>query len=436
MTLLALDADGAPLTGLAVVWTVYKDALTGLDLAQPGFTESAAVAGVYYADVADDATGIADAGATALDRLHALVLTREDVVTFAVYDVDDAVVTGLAPAFSSYVNIATGVALADPAAPAVTELGGGLYRFTPNHLDVQAVGSIALGGTAFPDVIAYDGFAMVAPEINFITGSPIEYDDPVVVDVTDASALALVMIHVNQNGALIYDGSGFTDDYAAGSLEEVIAGGVRYTFVPDAGWTPGPLSPVVHAVDEHGNLATGAQAVTVNEPVPVPGVPEAVPASAPQAVGDFALTWDAALGTADLSLSEDDVLADQGLRTALLLSLFTDRRAEDEDVLPAGDDRRGWWADELAERAGDRFGSRLWLLERSSRRADIVPRAEELAREALAWMLEDKVAERIDVLAEASGDRLALLVTVHRPGKDPTTYRFAHAWDGEQARSF
>lgn len=112
-----------------------------------------------------------------------------------------------------------------------------------------------------------------------------------------------------------------------------------------------------------------------------------------------------------------------------MLSLFTDRLAEGDDALPAEDgDRRGWWADEFAEVEGDRFGSRLWLLDRSTGRADVVRRAEEIAREALQWMIDDHVAEGVDVAVELAGSMLAIAVTVHRPAADPLAFLFQHAW--------
>jgi phage gp46-like protein len=145
-------------------------------------------------------------------------------------------------------------------------------------------------------------------------------------------------------------------------------------------------------------------------------------------MGDIALVWTAA-GNMDLAIEDDDLASDEGLRAAALLSLFTDRRAEEDDALPADDgDRRGWWADEFLDAEGDRFGSRLWLLDRSTRREDVVQRAEEIVREALAWMLEDKVTDRIDVEVETGEKELLIAVTLHRPAGDPVAFRFAHVW--------
>lgn len=145
-------------------------------------------------------------------------------------------------------------------------------------------------------------------------------------------------------------------------------------------------------------------------------------------LADLALTWLSTSG--DLSLIDSDLSSDIGMETAVLLSLFTDRRAEDDDSPPSGDvdDRRGWWADQFAAVEGDRFGSRLWLLERSKRVDEVRRRAEEHAREALAWMIEDHVAQRIDVAAELTTRELRIAVTIHRPGREPVALRFAHVW--------
>ncbi len=170
-------------------------------------------------------------------------------------------------------------------------------------------------------------------------------------------------------------------------------------------------------------------------PVSAPslGQTDGILGSIDRVAGDLALTWSNATGDADLSLIEfaSDLTTDRGLITATALSLFTDRRAETDDQPPSGDprDRRGWWADQLAVIKGDRFGSRLWLLDRSKRNNETVIRAKEYAREALAWMLEDKVVASVDVTVETTDTALLIAIGLQRPGRDPVSFRFAHAWD-------
>jgi phage gp46-like protein len=99
------------------------------------------------------------------------------------------------------------------------------------------------------------------------------------------------------------------------------------------------------------------------------------------------------------------------LRALVVASLFSDRRAATDDVLPsdAGDppNRGGWWGDTYSGEAagtesasGDLFGSRLWLLRRARATMENVERAKRYAEEALAWLVEDGIAERVDVTAE------------------------------------
>ncbi len=95
----------------------------------------------------------------------------------------------------------------------------------------------------------------------------------------------------------------------------------------------------------------------------------------------------------DLSLSGYDLATEGGLRTAVIISLFTDRRAEADDEIPDGsDDRRGWWAGSI--------GSRLWLLARAKETPDTLARARAYAIEALQWLIDDGIATAVDVTAE------------------------------------
>jgi phage gp46-like protein len=76
---------------------------------------------------------------------------------------------------------------------------------------------------------------------------------------------------------------------------------------------------------------------------------------------DIQTLWNVTTG--DWNLVPGDVQSGDDLESAVLISLFTDRRAEASDVVPDGsNDRRGWWGD-----SGSLYliGSRLWLLRRA-----------------------------------------------------------------------
>lgn len=63
----------------------------------------------------------------------------------------------------------------------------------------------------------------------------------------------------------------------------------------------------------------------------------------------------------------------------------------------------------------DRTGSRLYLLRRSKLTNKTPQLARDYAREALAWMVEDGVASRLDINAVRTGtDSLALAITIYQ----------------------
>jgi len=138
--------------------------------------------------------------------------------------------------------------------------------------------------------------------------------------------------------------------------------------------------------------------------------------------------------TLDLVLEAGDLRPEAGLRTAVLVSLFSDGLADPDDETPdGGPDRRGWWgAEVLDEDRGDFFGSRLWLLERAALRDATLVEAESHVREALAWLLREGIAERVDVTATRL-DRATLSLEV-RLVRGAATER-ADLWSAELAET-
>ena len=142
---------------------------------------------------------------------------------------------------------------------------------------------------------------------------------------------------------------------------------------------------------------------------------------------DIAVQWLDMHG--DIALSGADLLADDGLDTAVTLSLLLDRRAEPSDGVPDDVDPRGWWGDSYAAVAGDAVGSRLWLLGREKQLPSVAQRAHDYAIEALQWLVDDGVASSVDVTATwVARGMLALNVTVLRPTHPPFNRQYQYVW--------
>lgn len=120
---------------------------------------------------------------------------------------------------------------------------------------------------------------------------------------------------------------------------------------------------------------------------------------------------------------DDDVLA------SIVLSLFCDRRllfAGDEPLTPG--DRRGWWGDNTLQ-GNDLIGSRLWTLARHKMLGDKTKaEAEEILKEALQWLLDDKVAENIFItISQPYRDTLLFDISIKKPG-DEKIGKYYFAW--------
>lgn len=110
----------------------------------------------------------------------------------------------------------------------------------------------------------------------------------------------------------------------------------------------------------------------------------------------------------------------RSLDTAVLLSLFTDRTSDPDDPIPPSSDKRGFWGDAFPLVDGDRWGSRLWTLSRHKVTVDTLSTAREMCEEALQWMVDDGVVEKVVIQTSWLRNRrgyLAILVQLFKPGQ-------------------
>ena len=127
-----------------------------------------------------------------------------------------------------------------------------------------------------------------------------------------------------------------------------------------------------------------------------------------------------------------DLSVDAGLDTALIISLFTDRRANADDILPdQNSDLRGWWGDSYADNEGDLIGSRLWELARERDLSSVYLRAKDYIQEALQWLIDDGVVDQFDVaVSRLRKGVLLYVITIVKPGAPARQYQFTQFWSG------
>jgi len=137
---------------------------------------------------------------------------------------------------------------------------------------------------------------------------------------------------------------------------------------------------------------------------------------------------------ATISLSGNDLIRDPGLETAIVITLFTDQRADPNvDTLPDNtQDYRGWWGDQF-----DKFslGSKAWLLYRSKTINDIENEVSRSFTDALQWMVSDGAVKSINASTVRSDmDTLLITVTVEEPDGQQRFYKYSFNWEAEELK--
>ena len=144
-------------------------------------------------------------------------------------------------------------------------------------------------------------------------------------------------------------------------------------------------------------------------------------------MADILVQWNNSIGAGDICIVGADLGNDDGLETAVLLSLFTDRRVRPEELPPGVSWRRGWWGDGLNDDQ-DQSGSKLWLLHRAKRTPDLLVRARGYASEALAWLVADGVATALDVATTYTpAGWLSIGISITLPDDSRQEFQFSDA---------
>ena len=145
--------------------------------------------------------------------------------------------------------------------------------------------------------------------------------------------------------------------------------------------------------------------------------------------GDISTTWDQDLQSCDWTLSGADLKSGDDIVTAILISLFTDRLANEDDSIPdKSNDPRGWVGD-LNETI--LIGSRLWLLNRSTLTQNVATTAKNMAAEALKWLIDDNVVAKFDINTEiVLPNQLRLQVVAYKQDGTKIALDFTNAWSG------
>ena len=125
----------------------------------------------------------------------------------------------------------------------------------------------------------------------------------------------------------------------------------------------------------------------------------------------------------DLAIAENgDFRTVENLNTAIDLSILTDARADESEVInPLR--RRGWFGNVLSEVEGHEQGCKIWLVEQAKFTPDILSIIEDYAKQGLDWIERDEIGKIKSVVCEkVSETRARLSIQLEAQGEVYSRY--------------
>ena len=113
----------------------------------------------------------------------------------------------------------------------------------------------------------------------------------------------------------------------------------------------------------------------------------------------------------DIPVINSDLATVDGVETAIGVSIYTDARAPSGIVKDAFR-RRGWSGNALTSQENYELGSILWTLDQARLKQNTLNTGEDIVRRSLQYMIDDGIADTIDVIMEQTGTRQGTITVV------------------------
>lgn len=144
--------------------------------------------------------------------------------------------------------------------------------------------------------------------------------------------------------------------------------------------------------------------------------------------GDISIVWDQQNQRGDFAMVGALLQTGNDLYTAYQISVFSDRVANPDDVIPDGtNDPRGWCEDDPQYP----IGSRLWLIYRGKNTQKTLNDALVYVTEAVQWLVDDGIVAKHDISVEylQQGGLGIEIVPYRQDGTKAPALQFQYLWN-------
>jgi phage gp46-like protein len=139
-------------------------------------------------------------------------------------------------------------------------------------------------------------------------------------------------------------------------------------------------------------------------------------------------------GEFDLDIKVNEIENDEGLETAVLISLFSDARCEEEELPEGETSRRGFWGDAVENPDNIQTGSKLWVvIERAKTTDELLEEVREFCEQALEWLIDDMVADSVTVeTSYLNTSTLNIEIEITRPDGRSVNFKYNGVWEARE----
>jgi phage gp46-like protein len=130
----------------------------------------------------------------------------------------------------------------------------------------------------------------------------------------------------------------------------------------------------------------------------------------------------------DISFTKGDFTLTNGLDTALLMSVFGEKRADVSEV-PTPELQRGWWGNLFNDVLNYEYGSKLWLLDQARATQEKINDGVAYLQEGLNWLKEDNYVDQIFVDGDSLKNGVNFSIKLFRSQSIIGNY-VAELWQG------
>ncbi len=131
----------------------------------------------------------------------------------------------------------------------------------------------------------------------------------------------------------------------------------------------------------------------------------------------------------DLAIDETtgDLETTDGLETAVILSLFAEKRASRSEIA-APELRRGWWGNLLSTVENYEMGSKVWLLEQARLNQETINSSNTFVQQGFEWFIEDSLLDDVIVSSVFTIDNVNINIDLIR-AQDRVISRSYELWE-------